>query len=177
MKVFSKKVCFLGFFVVLMLNTVRADDLIGRKAPIFRLPIQNASQGERFQMDDWLSADSQYAVVVAFFATWCAPCWLELPFLQSVTDSLYDEGLRVVFVSVDNPYGAEQVKMVESLELTGPVIHDRLGIVARRFEFPGTLPYTVYINKKGVVSYISTGYTPEMNDELLEKINSILNQS
>ncbi|KMQ52279.1 thioredoxin family protein [Chitinispirillum alkaliphilum] len=126
-------------------------------------------------MDAWLESEREHAVIVAFFATWCAPCWLELPFLQSVTDSLYDEGLRIVYISVDNSYGDEQREMVETLKLTGPVIHDRLGIVARRYEFTRALPYTVYINRLGQVSYISQGYTPEMNAALLEKIDHILN--
>ncbi len=170
----KKSVVKIGMVLLVLFSFSQANDLIGRSAPIFRLPVQNSPQEERFKMDDWVSPESQYAVIVAFFATWCGPCWLELPFLQSVTDSLYTEGLRLVFISVDNPYGPEQKEMVEKLELKSPVIHDRLGIVARRFEFPNALPYTVYINREGVVKYISTGYTPEMNDDLLEKINSIL---
>lgn len=131
----------------------------GKSAPAFRLAILNRPGKEMVS----------HAVIVSFFATWCAPCREEIPFLQKLTDSLSSEGLRLVTVCVDTVYGKKQSDMVKALKLTSPVVHDKFGIVARRFECPKALPYTVYIDRNGVVKAAESGFSEEKK-EMIRKI-------
>jgi peroxiredoxin len=150
--------------------------LIGKSAPQFRLPNRNAPQNPAFSLESWFSPDSGHAVMVTFFAAWCAPCRIELPFLQQATDSLASKGLRMVAVSVDSAWGATQQKMVLDAKLSCPVIHDTYGIIARRYECPGALPYTVFINRSGTVAAVSTGFDKQQTTHLLQHIQTILQE-
>jgi peroxiredoxin len=42
-------------------------------------------------------------VLLNFWATWCAPCRLEIPWFVELQEKYRDKGLRVVGVSVDDP--------------------------------------------------------------------------
>lgn len=141
----------------------------GKTAPAFRLANLNGYGKGMVSLAEYFSPDSNQAVIVSFFATWCAPCRQELPFLQKMADSLSVEGLRMVAVCVDTVYGEKQSDMVKALRLTCPVVHDKFGIVVRRFECPKALPYTVYIDRSGVVKAAESGFSEEKK-EMIGKI-------
>ena len=152
------------------------SSLIGKPAPQFRLADQNAGDGSIFSLSEWFSADSSRGVIVSFFATWCEPCRKELPFLQHTTDSLFTRDLRMVAVCIDTVYGPKQKQLVADLKLSCPVIHDRFGIVAQRFGCGKALPYTVFINRNGMVTSFSTGYDFSKNTGIIRSINLILDK-
>jgi thiol-disulfide isomerase/thioredoxin len=68
--------------------------VVGKPAPVFRLPNQNSATPLQFSLPEHLSADSAHAVIVSFFAQYCNPCRVELPILQKMADSLAGSGLR-----------------------------------------------------------------------------------
>lgn len=79
-------------------------------------------------------------VVLNFWATWCPPCVEEMPSLQRLEDTLADEGLAVIAVSVDERYD-DIAPFVEEHGLRFLVLHDLGKRVSRRYEvfqFPET---------------------------------------
>lgn len=156
-----------------LLAQADTSSLIGKPAPRFRLANQNAGVGASFSLDEWFSADSSHDVIVSFFATWCAPCRKELPFLQHMADSLSGRGLRLVAVCMDSAYGQKQKQMVTDLKLTCPVVHDKFGIIARRFECGKALPYTVFIGRTGTVAAVSTGFDDKKKSLLKHYISAM----
>ena len=170
----------LALFLLLLAVTIFGQtdtvSLIGKPAPQFRLANLNSQEPASFALTDWFAPDSGHAVIVSFFATWCAPCRQELPFLQTMVDSLAGNGLRMVAVCVDSAYGEKQKMMVAQARLTGPVVHDKFGIIARRFECGKALPYTVFINRKGLVAAVSVGYDAAKNAGIIHSINLILKE-
>lgn len=149
--------------------------IVNKLAPIFRLPDQ--SSGIQYNLLNQFSPDSQHAVVVSFFASWCSPCRSELSILQHLYDSLESDGFRLVVVCVDSIYGSEQVKMVSEIKITSPVIHDRYGIVARRFSLKSALPYSVFIRRNGIVSAAITGYDDAKKDYFRNLVSDLLRRT
>jgi thiol-disulfide isomerase/thioredoxin len=89
--------------------------------------------------------------VVAFFATWCAPCRQELPLVAALQEQLKsDPSVHVLPVSVDTAHDAGRARMLAAeLGLRGPVLVDEQLYV--RF-FGGddlSVPRIAVIDRKG----------------------------
>lgn len=74
-------------------------DRIGTKAPSV---IVNDMSGQTLRLDD---LRGKY-VLVDFWATWCAPCVVELPRLQTAYAKYHAKGLEIVAVSLDETRSA-----------------------------------------------------------------------
>jgi thiol-disulfide isomerase/thioredoxin len=168
------------YFILLASTFLKADTatVLGARAPHINMPDLNGvgNVSCTLHLAEHFLPDSQHAVIVSFFAEWCAPCRQELPFLQSCADSLAHEGLRLVAVCLDRLYIKKQRQAVRDMKLTCPVIHDRTGTTALRFGFNKSLPYSVFITRKGMIAGVSTGYDSTKNAEIYEKIRVILEQ-
>ena len=60
--------------------------------------------------------------LINFWATWCGPCWLEVPHLQALHERYRDQGLAVIGISLDRD-GMQQAvaDFAREMELTYPV--------------------------------------------------------
>ena len=58
---------------------------------------------------NWKILGNEYKLV-NFWATWCAPCVLELPSLQKLAKRYEGQGLKVVPISFDTRYDHDQIK-------------------------------------------------------------------
>ena len=134
------------------------SSLVGKSAPLFRLPNQNTTTPIQFSLADQFSPDSHHAVVVSFFSLSCVPCRKELPFLQHCADSLRENGLRMIAVCVDTEYSGKQKKMVTDLKLACPIVSSTTGILAKRFDVSQALPQTIFIDRHGIVQAKTVGF-------------------
>lgn len=50
-----------------------------------------------------LNKKDETIYVINFWATWCAPCLKELPYLEQVQSDYRDRGVQVILVSLDMP--------------------------------------------------------------------------
>ena len=93
-------------------------------------------------------------VLVNLWATWCAPCLTETPYLQSLHEKYSEHGLRIVGVSIDDP--DQRVAVGAFVERMG-VEYDILLDPEKRSEtaFRATLglPNSILIDRKGKVVF------------------------
>ena len=120
----------------------------GEPAPAFALP---RADGGSFSLE----AARGSAVVVNFWATWCAPCREELPALDRLQRALAGEGLVVVAVSVDaRPEAVARFARERGLGFA--VLVDPREEVARRYGV-GAYPTTVVVDRAGRVVHRAVG--------------------
>src|SRR5829696_3338501 len=96
---------------------------IGVKAPDFKV-----STIDDKPRDKTLADYRGSVVMINIWATWCAPCRVEMPSIEKLHRAYADRGLRVVAVSVDDPGTAEQIRsFVKQYGLTFEILHDTAG--------------------------------------------------
>ncbi len=106
-----------------------------------------ALDGARVRLADFKGR----VVLLNFWATWCAPCILEMPSLDRLQATLGDPGLAVLAVSIDRG-GAKVIRpFAERLELEHlGLYHDDKGALFRAFGVTG-LPTTFLIDRRGQI--------------------------
>jgi thiol-disulfide isomerase/thioredoxin len=70
-------------------------DLRGKRAPEFSL---RSVEGKKVSLSDYKGK----AVLINFWATWCAPCKIEMPWLVSLRKQYAPQGFEILGVSEDD---------------------------------------------------------------------------
>lgn len=96
-------------------------------------------------------------VVVNFWATWCGPCKLEMPALQSLHEDKADDGVVVLGLSTDAG-GVEHIR--DFLTERGITYAVGRASSSHRSAFGGIrgIPTTFVIDRRGVVQHRVVGY-------------------
>lgn len=142
-------------------GTLVALPVEGLTAPDFEL---EAITGERVR----LSYYHGNPVLINFWATWCYPCRLEMPHIQSRFEQ-YRPDLVVLAVNFDEPI--EDVEpFVDELRLTFEVLLDPGGEVQNLFRVRG-YPTSFFVDADGVVRVLHIGFmTEEQLDGYLAQV-------
>jgi cytochrome c biogenesis protein CcmG/thiol:disulfide interchange protein DsbE len=146
----------LGSFALLLavamqqlLKTELSAAGVGVKAPAFTAVTLDEPPVEK-SLDDYEGK----VVLLNVWATWCAPCRVEMPSIEKLHQSYAPQGLSVVAISVDEPGMAPQIRsFAEEFGLTFEMLHDpegQLGNVPKVFNVTG-YPVTVIIGRDGVI--------------------------
>lgn len=89
------------------------------------------------------------ALIVNFWATWCAPCVEEMPSLDALNAALRGDGIAVLPLSADREGAPVVRKFYAKNDLQNlPVATDRRGALARALGLTG-LPTTVLFDAAG----------------------------
>jgi peroxiredoxin len=98
-------------------------------------------------------------VLVNFWATWCGPCWLEMPVLEKLGRDL-EKKLVVLGLDVDDD-PKEFARFLARHTLAYPVLAGGKleGPVARSYDVQA-LPLNVLIEPDGTVRYVELGFLP-----------------
>ena len=100
-----------------------------------------------------------HPAVVIFFASWCGPCQGEMP---SVARYLRDHRVapvRVIGVDANDARTAAR-QFVARDHVTFPVGFDANGVVTSQVFHFNTLPETVFVNARGIVTGVHFGAIP-----------------
>ncbi len=128
----------------------------GSLVPDFEL-INN--QGSKIHIRDYRGK----AVILNFWATWCAPCKLEMPIFQELTERRMDD---VVVLAINKAEPVDKVNaFILDNKMTFPVLLDSDGKVAREFGIYA-YPSTFFVDKEGIIQSLHTG---QLNREMLTK--------
>ena len=141
-------VVLLGAIVYALVMNLKDDKEIyqeGDEAPDFELTQINENNEEEVMR---LSELKGKGVMLNFWATYCAPCEAEMPFMESLYPE-YKDDIEIVAVSLD---GGELViqRFIDKYDLSFPVVHDTDSDVLDLYSV-GPIPTTFFINPEGEI--------------------------
>jgi peroxiredoxin len=131
---------------------------VGIPAPSSDAPVLNAPapdfaaftlQGERRQ----LSALRGQTVIINFWATWCGPCLVEMPILQSIHETHTNVHILAVNLGESEAIMRE---WAQTAGLTYDLLVDKEQAIAARYQLRGQ-PSTYVIAPDGIITHIYYG--------------------
>ena len=112
-------------------------------------------------------------VVLNFWATWCAPCRVEMPSFEKLYRRYRSEGVAVLAVTLDKNAGPKIKSFVDEYELSFPILLDEQGEVERLYPSM-TIPFTYVIDSEGRVVARVDGAKNWESNETFEAIEYLL---
>lgn len=111
------------------------------------------------------------AVVVNFWASWCPPCKMEMPYFNKLYLENKDD---IVFLMIDLISGRETVesgrKYIADNSFSFPVYFDTKGNAASAYKI-SSIPLTLFINKEGE---IVRSYNYAINEFILKDCINVI---
>jgi len=132
-------------------------------APDFELPRLDGNGSIR------LSSLRGKAVVLNFWASWCAPCKREAPELQSASERYGRRGLVVLGVDSQD-FRGDASRFMERYRLRYPSVHDAGDSTSQSYGVTG-FPETFFIDARGrIVAHVSGPVEPDEIDTLVSRM-------
>jgi len=135
--------------------------LKGKPAPAFVLEDLN---GKKVSLANYKGK----AVLINFWATWCAPCKIETPWIIELRNQYASQGFEVLGISADDlnrddpkEFAKDKMEISQSaqkLHINYPVLIDG-GTLDKQYGGLDELPTSFFINRKGTVVAAQLGLT------------------
>ncbi len=148
------------------LASTPSESVIGAPRPDYQL---GDSNGEFVSANEF---DGQ-VVLVNFWATWCKPCREEMPMLSSLQHDYMGRGLQIVGIALDDVQSAREFALEIGVQY--PILVGSTDVMVTVHQYgnrTGTLPYSVLIDRQGIIRWSHLGVLER--DMLVEKIAEFL---
>jgi thiol-disulfide isomerase/thioredoxin len=114
------------------------------------------------------------AVLLDFWATWCAPCRESIPHLVQLYKTYRQSGLEVVGMNVDRGDVDTVRRFVKSMNIPYPIIIASEEL-ERNYGVTG-LPTTILIDKEGNIRQKFMGFTSEISKQMTATVNDLTSE-
>jgi cytochrome c biogenesis protein CcmG/thiol:disulfide interchange protein DsbE len=148
--------------------------LHGKPAPPFTL---EDLSGKKISLTDYKGK----ALAINFWATWCAPCKVETPWLIDLRNRYAAQGFEVLAISADDidrkdarklsEEKQEIARFVQKMRMPYPVLIDGNSVADSYGDFEA-LPTTFFLDRNGIVVAAQMGMTTK--DDLERNIKKAL---
>jgi thiol-disulfide isomerase/thioredoxin len=127
------------------------SSLRGKPAPAFTL-VDLA--GKKVSLSDFKG----HPLLINFWGTYCAPCKLEMPWIEEFSKKYAPDGFQVVGVTYDSEVGnATITKNTKSLGVTYPILLSDPTVEKTYLSDSEVLPMSFYVDKAGKVVEVTAG--------------------
>lgn len=142
---------------------LEASDVIGRTAPNWTLQTPEGSTLDLAQF-------AGHPVVLDFWATWCGPCQVELPWWEQLQKQYAAQGLVIIGISEDSSMSDVRNYLAKK-PISYRIVWDNQSLQST-YGVPFGLPTTLFINRQGKITQRVVGL--EGLPELDKAIRGIL---
>jgi len=138
-----------------------------KAAPAMAFKMQD-NHGKTFTMDDFKGK----LVYVDIWATWCAPCKAELPYLKKTVEKFKDKNIAFVSVTIDKEKDKKKwMDMIENEHLVGTQLFGGEGSEFQKFYNAFSIPRFLLIDADGKIISVNAS---RPSDPTLEKQLNVL---
>ncbi len=121
-----------------------AKTMLGKVAPSFTLV---DLEGKKVSLADFKGRP----VVLNFWATYCGPCKLEMPWFQDLENKYKGQGLVVLGLDQDDGMAVKEVAAASKrVGVTYPILMPD-DAVSKSYQLSDYIPETYYVDKKGKI--------------------------
>jgi thiol-disulfide isomerase/thioredoxin len=140
---------------------------IGAAAPDFTLKELGVDGDKNIQLSSYRGK----AVLINFWATYCGPCKVEMPWLVELQNKYGPQGFQILGVADDDASDKDIIDFSRKMKLNYPILK---GVNAMHDSYPGDgLPLSVYIDRSGKVVFRVVGLVSEsvMEDAIKKSLS------
>lgn len=135
-----------------MLALLLAASILSVGEPAPPLAVKQLLQAPEGAKTVWPDLQGK-AVVLEFWATWCAPCVEQIPHWNALAERFRDRPIQFLAVSSEDPEMVAQ--FLDKRPMAGWIGLDPGGAAFKAYGVEG-VPYTVLVDAKGVVRGITS---------------------
>jgi thiol-disulfide isomerase/thioredoxin len=121
-----------------------------------------------------LSAYKGKVVYLDFWASWCTPCRLSFPWMNTLQHAYGAKGLVVLAVNVDHDRSAADGFLARNAA-DFPIVYDNDGSIAETYDFKD-MPTSILIGRDGRTRFVHDGFFPEREGEYAGHIQALLSE-
>jgi len=126
---------------------IKSTSIVGSKRPDFSM---KDVDGKTHDINEY----NGKVLIVNFWATWCPPCRREIPALIELQEKYQSKGFTIVGVALDSRQAA--VDYVDPMSINYPILvgeSEGIAISQAYGNQLSVLPYTVVIDRKGIIRH------------------------
>ena len=120
---------------------VAAGQPVGQNAPDFEL---QSLEGKNVKLSDFRGK----AVLLNFWATYCGPCKIEMPWFVEMQKEFGPQGLQIVGVAMDDASTEDIAKFTQQMGVNYPILVGQES-VGQSYGGVGVLPTTFFLDRNG----------------------------
>ncbi len=124
-------------------NAPAKGQLMGNVAPDFELP---TLEGKNLKLSDLRGK----AVLLNFWATYCGPCKVEMPWFVELQKEYGPQGFQIIGVAMDDASTEEIAKFAKDMGINYPILLGKES-VGQSYGGVGVLPTTFFLDRDGKV--------------------------
>lgn len=140
---------------------------VGAKAPDFRA--LDLASGDSVSLREHYDGT---VTLVNIWATWCLPCRVEMPGMDSVYQALAPRGFKIAAVSIDEGSPEDVISFGRDLGISFDLLHDRSTAIQRIYQTTG-VPESFLLNRQGIIVKRLIGahaWNSKVNRDLIERL-------
>ena len=118
--------------------------LIGQTAPDFEL---ESLDGKNVKLSEFRGK----AVLLNFWATYCGPCKIEMPWFVEMQKEFGPQGFQIVGVAMDDASAEDIAKFAKEMGVNYPILLGKES-VGQSYGGVGVLPTTFFVDRDGKIT-------------------------
>ena len=136
---------------------------IGEAAPNFKLPDLS---GQEISLDQFKGK----VVMLDFWATWCGPCRMTMPLMESIQKEFAND---LILLTINLQESKDIVRdYVRAQNLHSRVLLDEEGSVGSVYG-TDSIPMQILIDRQGIVRHVQAGFGPRTAAQLRSEIQTL----